>query len=146
MTTSRLARSFGLTLLVLMAAAITLLGIALCFYPVDPSTAAFSDRVAGLIGLLMVSAGCAAAIIGYKLTFGSRDGKALREFLALILGVAAVIGAILVISNFVPVSKYAPQLPHTAQVPAGGLWLALATVECAGTLAWMIRTQKRSHE
>ena len=142
MTTSRLARSFGLTLLALVAAAITLLGITLCFYPVDPATATFSDRVAALIGLLMVNGGCGAVIIGYKLTFGSGAGKAVREFLALVLGIATVLGAILVISNFVPVSKDVPQVPNPKQIPASGLWLGLATVECAGTLAWLIRAEK----
>lgn len=146
MTTSRFARYFGLTLLLLVAAAITLFGIALCYYPLDPATATLSDRAAALIGLLMVSGGCGGSIIVCKLTFGSGDGKAFREFLALVLGIAMVLGAMLVISNFVPVSKYAPQVPHTAEIPAGGLWLALATVECAGTLAWLIRAEKLGHE
>ena len=142
MTTSRFPRYFGLTLLALVAVALTLFGIALCYYPVDPATETLSDRAAALIGLLMVSSGCGAAIVSYRLTFGTGDGKALREFLALILGIAAVFGAALVISNLVPVSKDAPQVPAAKQIPAGGLWLALATMECAGTLAWVIRAEK----
>jgi hypothetical protein len=142
MTTNRFASYVGLTLLALVAATVTLLGMALCFYPVDSATATPSDRAAALIGLLMVSGGCGAAIVGYELTLRSGDGKALTEFLALILGIAAVFGVAVVISNFLPVSKYAPQVPHTAEIPAAGLWLVLATGECAGTLAWLIRAEK----
>jgi hypothetical protein len=146
MTANRLARYFGLTLLALVAVALTLFGMSLCFYPMDPATATFSDRATALVGLLMVSGGCGAAIFNYRIAFKSGDAKALREFLALILGIAAVFGAALVISNLVPVSKYAPQVPDAKQIPAGGLWLALAAMECAGTLAWLIRAEKMKHE
>ena len=146
MTTSRFVQYFGVTLLTLAAAALILLGTALCFYPLGPATATFSDRATALVGLLMVSGGCGVAIFNCRIAFKSGGAKALREFLALILGIAAVFGAALVISNLVPVSKYAPQVPDAKQIPAGGLWLALATMECAGTLAWLIRAEKMKHE
>jgi hypothetical protein len=142
MTTSRLARYFVLTLLVLVAAAITMLGMTLCFYPVDPATETFSDRVTTFIGLLMVSGGCGAAMVGYKLALRSGDGKVLKGFLALVFGIAAVFGATLVIGNFIPVSKDVPQVPNPKQIPADGLWLGLATLECAGTLVWLLRAEK----
>lgn len=135
---------FGRAGLVLLASALVLIGVALCFFPIDPATATLSDHFSALAGLLMVSAGCVLAMFSHANALKT-GGKVAGELLALVFCAASVMGALLVIVNFIPVSKDAPQVPHTAQIPAHGFWLALATIECATSLARMMHAAKKSN-
>lgn len=142
--TARFSVYLGMAARVLLASTLILLGIALCSFPIDPATATLSDHFSALAGLLMVSAGCGLAMFSHT-TALKTGGKFAREFLALVLCVAAAMGALLVIANLISASKDAPQVPHTAQIPAHGFWLALATIECAASLVWMMRAAKKTN-
>ena len=139
--TGAAASYIGAGLLVFIACALVILGIALTFYPADSSDP--RNARAPFEGFLMTTVGIGVSVAAYRFAAKLGASKPVKDVLELVLGLGSIFGIVILLEEGV-IALREGRATLGLSLPSGRIWCALAALETLAALVWLVTTARRA--